>query len=370
MRLERLSDSNLHLYDSAYALYQSAFPREEKRDEYEQSRAMKKSDYRFDMILEGDILLGVMLYWETESFVFLEHFTTDPAVRGQGIGARALELLKAKGKTVILEIEPPTDELTTRRYNFYLRAGFTMNPHYHIQAKYHLGDEDLELKIMTYPRAITTAEYLAFYDYMTREIGIAPAIAEGVTVRPLAAGDDLRTVAHLIYLTDPYIYPYWFDSVDEGIAVITEMIDLPTLYNRKNITVAILDGRVAGIIVSRDCPFTESEEDILTAFRRAGITPDARTHRIFNDYYKLMGDADGGHYIANVATSPEFRRRGVAAALLEYITSAHGHLTLECIIANNGPWRLYQRFGFEIVCEYPGVFDVPCYKMEYRRNNI
>ena len=61
MRLERLSDSNLHLYDSAYALYQSAFPREEKRDEYEQSRAMKKSDYHFDMILEGDILLGVML---------------------------------------------------------------------------------------------------------------------------------------------------------------------------------------------------------------------------------------------------------------------------------------------------------------------
>lgn len=367
MRLERLCENNIHLYDRAFNLYQSAFPREEKRDEKEQARAMAKADYHFDMIRDGDELLGVMLYWETDSFVFLEHFTTDPAVRGHGIGASALELLKAKGKTVILEIEPPTDELTTRRYNFYLRAGFTMNSHHHIQAKYHLGDEDLELKIMTYPRAITTAEYLAFYDYMTREIGIAPSVADGVTVRPLAEGDDLTAVARLIYLTDPYIYPYWFDTEEDGCAVIREMIDLPTLYNRKNVVVAILDGSVAGMIVSRDCPFKEEMEPILTAFARAGVPVDERTDRIYRDYYSEMGDAENGHYVANVATAPEFRRRGVAAALLKYITERESDMTLECVQANSGSWRLYQRFGFEIVNEYPGVFDVPCYKMRYRR---
>ena len=369
MRLERLSDKNAHYYTDAYNLYQSAFPHEEKRDEKEQARAMQKEAYHFDMIFEEDALIGVMLYWETDSLVFLEHFTTYPALRGQGYGAKALELLKAKGKTVLLEIEPPADEMTTRRYNFYLRAGFTMNPHYHIQAKYHLGDDDLELKIMSYPRVLTTEEYLAFYDYMTREIGIAPVTSDEVSVRPLAPSDNLDEVAELIYLTDPYIYPYWFDTLGDGIAVIKEMISLDTLYNAKNITVAVADGKVVGLVVSRQCPFAEDEREIELAFTRAGVPLDERTHRIFTDYYAKMGDPADGYYIANVATHPDYRRRGIAASLLGYVLDGVEYSSLESVKANIGSWRLYQRFGFEIKCEYPGVFDVPCYKMVYRRKN-
>lgn len=371
LRLERLCEKNSHHYERAYNLYQSAFPREEKRDSYEQARAMKKSDYHFDMIFDGEALVGVMLYWETDSFVFLEHFTTFPELRGNGYGARALSLLKAKGKTVILEIEPPEDELTTRRYNFYLRSDFVMNSHYHIQAKYHLGDPDLELKIMSYPAELSQAEYLAFYDYMSREIGIAASVCEGVTVRPLSPDDDFDEVARLIYITDPYIYPYWFENnIDLGARVLREMISLDTLYNLKNITVAILDGRVAGIVVSRDCPFTEREEELYTAFSRAGIPADARTKYIYNSYYAKMGAAADGYYIANVATHPDFRKRGVGAALLQYVLRDLNHVTLEAVKDNIASWRLYQRFGFEIECEYPGVFDVPCYKMVYRRKSV
>ena len=370
MRLERLSDKNAHYYTDAYNLYQSAFPHEEKRDEKEQARAMQKDAYHFDMIFEDDRLIGVMLYWETDSFVFLEHFTTYPAVRGQGYGARALELLKAKGKTVLLEIEPPIDEMTTRRYNFYLRAGFTMNPHYHIQAKYHLGDDDLELKIMSYPRVLSTEEYLAFYDYMTKEIGIAPVVCDGITVRPLAPSDNLDEVAELIYLTDPYIYPAWFDSIEDGIAVIREMIKLETLYNARHLTVAVTDDRVVGIIVSRYCPFTEDEREIELAFSRAGVPLDERTHKIFTDYYAKMGDPADGYYIANVATHPDYRRRGIAAAMISCTLDGVDYATLEAVKVNIGSWRLDQRFGFEIKYEYPGVFDIPCYKMEYRRKDI
>ena len=175
MRLERLSTFNAHLFERAFKLYQSSFPIEERRDGFEQQRVLKKEDYHFDLIMIDDTFVGVMLYWETESFVFLEHFTTLPEVRGKGYGKSALDLLKEKGKIILLEIEPPINGITQRRYNFYKRNGFAMNPYYHIQAKYHPGDADLELKVLTYPRVMEKEEYRLFYEYMTREIGINPS---------------------------------------------------------------------------------------------------------------------------------------------------------------------------------------------------
>ena len=103
MRLERLCEENQHLYNSAFALYQSSFPVEERRDEAEQERVMKKQDYHFELIIDGDNCLGVMLYWETDRFIFLEHFTTYPEIRGQGKDAIALSLLKNNGFTLFLQ---------------------------------------------------------------------------------------------------------------------------------------------------------------------------------------------------------------------------------------------------------------------------
>lgn len=368
MTLQRLNETNKHHFDNAFALYESSFPREERRDMPEQERAMKNENYHFDLILEGDELYGVMLYWETEDFVFLEHFTTMPQIRGRGYGARALDLLKAKNKTVLLEIEPPVDEMSIRRYEFYKRNGFKMNPYYHIQAKYHLGDEDLELKVLSYPEVLTKEQYRSFYEYMTREIGILPNCAKDITIRPLQNGDDLLQVAKLVYLTDPYIYPVWFDTIEQGQKVISEMIKLPTIYAKENITVAVTsDGFIAGILVSCMTPFKENIEHVYTAFKNAGEKYDERTPKIFNDYYAKMGNASDGYYLSNIAVEQSYRKRGIAASLIEYVLKDKEYATLECVIANTGSWRLYQRLGFKIAYEYPGVFDVPCYKMIYKK---
>ena len=368
MRLERLSDSNFHLFEQAFKLYQSSFPVEERRDDQEQQRALKKEAYHFDLIMIEDTFVGVMLYWETESFIFLEHFTTLPELRGKGYGKSALDLLKEKNKIILLEIEPPIDEITQRRYNFYKRNGFIMNPYYHIQAKYHLGDEDLELKVLTYPRVMNKDEYRSFYEYMTREIGIQPSESSEVCIRKIDDGDDLYQIAKLIYLTDPYIYPNWFDSIDDGIKVIRQMIDLPTLYNKENITVAAThDGYIAGIIVSKQAPFTEDIAHIRRAFELADVKIDNRTDFVFNTYYSKMGAMEDGYYIANVAVDDKYRKRGIAASMMKYILRNTDYSTLECVVANAGSLRLYQRLGFKIAYEYPGVHGIPCYKMFYKQ---
>lgn len=55
-----------------------------------------------------------MLCWEAEDFIYVEHFCVLPELRGRGCGARALGLLAREGKTVILEIDPPIDEISRR----------------------------------------------------------------------------------------------------------------------------------------------------------------------------------------------------------------------------------------------------------------
>ena len=368
MKLERLSSSNAHLFDRAFKLYQSSFPVEERRDDPEQQRVLKKEDYHFDLIMIDDNFVGVMLYWETENFVFLEHFTTLPELRGRGYGKGALDLLKEKNKIILLEIEPPIDDITNRRYGFYKRNGFIMNPYYHIQAKYHLGDEDLELKILTYPRLMEKDEYRAFYEYMTREIGIQPNESKDITIRGICDGDDLDQVAKLIYLNDPYIYPNWFDSIEDGVKVIRQMIDLPTLYNKENITAAVMpDGCIAGIVVSKQAPFSEDINHIKTAFKLAGVKIDERTDFVFDSYYSKMGHSEDGYYIASITVDEGYRKLGIAATLMKHVMDKNDYCTLECVIANSAAWRLYQRLGYKIDFEYPGVHGIPCYRMHYKK---
>lgn len=368
MRLERLSNNNISLFERAFELYKSSFPEDERRDELEQERILKKDDYHFDLIMDNEYFIGVMLYWETDELIFLEHFATCSEIRGRGYGTKALDLLKAKNKVILLEIEPPVDEITQRRYNFYKRNGFLMNSVHHIQAKYHVGDVDLELKVLSYPRVLENDEYRDFYEYMTREIGIQAKKSTNVTIRKLEDSDDLSQVAKLIYLTDPYVYPTWFNSMDEGIRVIKEMINLPTLYNKENITVAVMpDGYIAGVIVAKQTPFAEEYEAACKACELSGVQVGDKTKVIFDVYYSKMGHERDGYYIANVSIDPDYRKRGIAASLLSKVIEGKTHCSLECVIANRGAWRLYQRLGFQIAFEYPGVRGIPCYKMNYRK---
>ena len=170
MLLKRLTDTNERLWEEAFTLCESAFPSEERRDRGEILRVMKNSDYHFCVLLEGEELCGIVLYWEIGELIYLEHLATLPEKRCSGLGTAALELLKQEGKMIILEIEPPQDELTRRRLGFYSRNGFARAPYRHIQAKYHEGDPDVELVILSYPEVIEKEDYDSFYSYLQRYV--------------------------------------------------------------------------------------------------------------------------------------------------------------------------------------------------------
>ncbi|MBQ9327720.1 MAG: GNAT family N-acetyltransferase [Solobacterium sp.] len=166
----RLTDENDPDYASYMELYHSSFPIHEQREPASQRNIMRLSDYRFDRIYDGSEFVGLMLNWETEHFIYVEHFCILPEKRSLGYGQKALRLLAERRKPVILEIDPPIDEISIRRKAFYERAGFYSNNYSHVHPAYHDGFDGHDLIVMSSPNMLTPAEYDRFMQYLCKAV--------------------------------------------------------------------------------------------------------------------------------------------------------------------------------------------------------
>lgn len=135
-----------------WALYERAFPREERRSWEQHCRAMEEeSVFRCLSLSDDGEVVGLMFCWELTGCLFIEHFAIDESKRGRGLGQAALRLLQQECKLIILEIELPEDEVTCRRLRFYRAAGFVLLPYEHVQRPFHADTSALSMKLLSWP---------------------------------------------------------------------------------------------------------------------------------------------------------------------------------------------------------------------------
>lgn len=69
----------------------------------------------------------VLMYVETEDFVFVDYLFVSSTARGEGLGKKLLDSLKTKNKPILLEVEPVDETApdTGKRLKFYAREDFT-----------------------------------------------------------------------------------------------------------------------------------------------------------------------------------------------------------------------------------------------------
>ena len=170
MNTERITSPRHPLYKRALYLYQISFPLHEQREAFSQTAILHDDAYHFDLIYDAGTFVGLVLYWETSDYIYIEHFCILPEMRNKKYGQRTLSLLKTRQKTLILEIDPPIDAISVRRKGFYERCGFIENPYPHIHPPYHKGNKGHELVIMSSPVSISQAEYDAFHAYLQEKI--------------------------------------------------------------------------------------------------------------------------------------------------------------------------------------------------------
>ena len=159
-------------WDSLVSIYHTSFPLDEQRP-IESIAHLIEHDARFAAyaIINGDknenenengdnpqlssfisplsSFIGLLTTWHFEKFIYIEHFAIAPALRSLGYGTEALlTFIKRQNRPIILEAEPPTDELSTSRVRFYQRCGLTLYEYPYIQPAYTPPSHPVELRLM------------------------------------------------------------------------------------------------------------------------------------------------------------------------------------------------------------------------------
>ncbi len=156
-----LKELNKNEYASVRKRMEAAFPYEERRDECDELRCFDFSEFHLVLLIENGVQVGFSAFWEYADFIFLEHLAVDKNCRSNGIGTKFLAELKKRGKSIILEAEPPHTDLSKHRIEFYRRNGFFVNAYEYMQPSYH-GGAGVPLCILSCPEALTQAEFENF----------------------------------------------------------------------------------------------------------------------------------------------------------------------------------------------------------------
>ena len=162
MEFVRLTDKYNTMYERAMELYGISFPYHERREGASRAAIISDSEYHFNLIYDDNDWVGLILCWENDSFIYVEHFCVEPSLRGHGLGTLILAELARQNKTIILEIDPLVDDASVRRKGFYERCGYVANAFAHVHPPYQAANRGHELIVMSYPHAISQSEFDSF----------------------------------------------------------------------------------------------------------------------------------------------------------------------------------------------------------------
>lgn len=149
IRFERVVTTSHASWDFFVECYLQSFPSSERREIADLEAMLKNNDFYCCLIFLDKNPVGILTTWQLDGFAYVEHFAIDKMRRGEQLGGRALNLfLESQIVPVILEVEPPDDEMSCRRIGFYERLGFKLCRLHYIQPAYSSFKRSVELCLM------------------------------------------------------------------------------------------------------------------------------------------------------------------------------------------------------------------------------
>lgn len=152
-------------FDSFFTLMEEAFPATERRSREEAYRVFTTHPcYNAIGYKDEQGVLALLAYWHFEDCFFIDHLAVDKRLQGKGMGTELMQYFLKNiysSSVVVLEVEPPVDEITKKRVVFYERLGFKLNDFPYLQPSMQEGQPQIEMQIMSYPVSLTHEEFNA-----------------------------------------------------------------------------------------------------------------------------------------------------------------------------------------------------------------
>ncbi len=152
IEIRSITTADTLLYQYMEELLQSSFPKEEYR-ELDELRNYTDHKQKFvnNIIIDDNVPVGLLTYWDMGDFLYIEHFAIDPTKRSGGYGKKTMELFcSCNNKSIVLEVEKPEEEMAIRRIGFYERLGYALWDNEYEQPPYRKGEDFLPMNIMAY----------------------------------------------------------------------------------------------------------------------------------------------------------------------------------------------------------------------------
>ena len=148
-------------FNSLWNLMEESFPFNERKTCESYREQLFDPLFEIDLFYSGVEIAGFIGWWHVDDFRFVEHFAVSLAIRGRGVGSMVFsQFLYSAPSPVILEVEPPDTNDSSRRITFYRRLGFDVLPYDYYQPSYHQDGEPVKMIIMT------NGEHLMEHDFI------------------------------------------------------------------------------------------------------------------------------------------------------------------------------------------------------------
>ena len=183
-----------------------------------------------------------------------------------------------------------------------------------------------------------------------------------IVVRKARRDDKLEKVAELLYKTDPYIYPYWFGSLENCINELTPMLlEEKFFFYYQNLYVAIKDNDIVGVVC-----IVDKGTDLSYDYTKLKAYNERYCFTIVNyieGLIKEVKDADFA-YISNVCVDEKYRGMHIGNFMISNIIKIYKEqlfkkIVLDVLADNPGAIKLYQNLGFEKFTEIFKGFNNP-----------
>lgn len=179
--------------------------------------------------------------------------------------------------------------------------------------------------------------------------------------RKATLNDDLAKISELLYYTDDYIYPYWFETVDNCREKLPALlIQDKFFFYVDHLYLALLGSDVIGLIniVDKKTDLSYDYNELKKVNERYEFTIDNYIMGLIDE----VKDAEFA-YISNICVDPNYRDLHVGTFLLdnlikEYKTKRYDEIVLDVLAENPRAIHLYEKMGFAKSSDiFPGFND-------------